>query len=54
MIVSRDNVTVITALAMLILIVVAAFFIQTYSPNPIAQQIREQTQLFDQDRRGLG
>jgi hypothetical protein len=39
---------------MLILVVAAAFFVQTYIPNPIAQQIREQTQFFDQDRRNLG
>jgi hypothetical protein len=54
MILSSNNVTSIIALTMLILVVAAAFFVQTYIPNPIAQQIREQTQFFDQDRRNLG
>lgn len=54
MILSSNNVTSIIALIMLILVVAAAFFVQTNFPNPIAQQIREQTQLFDQDRGNLG
>jgi hypothetical protein len=35
---------------MLILVVATAFFIQTNFPNPIAQQIREQTRFSDQNR----
>jgi hypothetical protein len=53
-ILSSNNVTSIIALTMLILLVAASFFVLTYFPNPIAQQIREQTQSFDQDRSNLG
>ncbi|MGH9978293.1 MAG: hypothetical protein ACRD8Z_21055 [Nitrososphaeraceae archaeon] len=54
MILSSNNVTSIIALTTLILLVAASFFVQTYFANPIAQQIREQTQFFDQDRSNLG
>jgi hypothetical protein len=52
-ILSSNNVTSIIALTILILLVAASFFVQTHFPNPIAQQIREQTQFFDQDRSNL-
>lgn len=48
---SGNTLTSIIALTILILVITVAFFIQTYFPNPIAQQIREQTQFFDQDGR---
>jgi hypothetical protein len=53
-ILSSDNVTAIIALIMLVFVVAASFFVQTHFPNPIAQQIREQTQFFDRDGRDLG
>ena len=51
MMLSGNSVTSFIALTILILVVIVAFLIQTYFPNPIAQQIREQTQGFDQDGR---
>ncbi|MFY9965490.1 MAG: hypothetical protein WBL44_17575 [Nitrososphaeraceae archaeon] len=53
MVFSNNSVASIIALTLLILVVTAAFFVQTYFPNPIAQQIREQKQIFEQERRGL-
>ena len=49
-----NSVAAIIALTMLILVVTAAFFIQTFFPNPIAQQINEQKRILDQVRRDLG
>jgi hypothetical protein len=50
MMLSSNSVAAIIALTMLTLVVTAAFFIQTYFPNPIVQQIREQKQILDQER----
>jgi hypothetical protein len=53
-ILSSDNVAAIIASTILILVVAVSFFVQTYFPNPIAQQIREQIQFFDRDGRDFG
>ena len=49
MMLSGNSVTSFIALTILILVVIVAFLIQTYFPNPIAQQIREQIRIFDQE-----
>jgi hypothetical protein len=41
MMLSGNNVTSFIALTILILVVIVAYLIQTYFPNPIAQQIKE-------------
>ena len=49
MMLSGNSITSFIALTILILVVIVAFLIQTYFPNPIAQQIREQIRIFDQE-----
>jgi NADH:ubiquinone oxidoreductase subunit K len=49
---SRNLITSLIALALLIVVVTTAFLLQTYYPNPIAEQIREQSQFFE-DRGAL-
>jgi len=49
---SRNLITSLIALALLIVVVTTAFLVQTYYPNPIAEQIREQRQFFE-DRGAL-
>jgi hypothetical protein len=50
---SSNLFTSIIALALLTNIVTTAFLVQTYYPNPIAQQIIKQKQMFEEVRRAL-